>query len=131
MMRLIPFIGRILFSLIFIVASFGHFSQGEIQWAAAQGVPLANVLVPLSGILALVGGLSILLGYHAKIGAWLIVIFLVPVTFMMHRFWGLPDPEMVPMQQIHFMKNISILGGALFFTYYGSGPISLGSSVRK
>jgi uncharacterized membrane protein YphA (DoxX/SURF4 family) len=49
--------------------------------------PLASIAVPLSGVLAIAGGLSILLGYRAKLGACLIVVFLVPVTLMMHRFW--------------------------------------------
>jgi len=54
-----------------------HFSSQTIAYAASQGVPLASIAVPFSGLLALVGGLSILLGYRAKIGAWLIAVFLV------------------------------------------------------
>ena len=70
------------------------------------------------------GGLSILFGYKAKIGAWMLVLFLVPVTFMMHRFWGVSDPQAAQMQMIMFMKNISILGGALLITQFGAGPVS-------
>lgn len=121
----IALLGRILFSLIFIFSSFGHFTQQAIQYAAAQGTPLANILVPLSGVMALLGGVSILLGFKARYGAWLIVLFLIPVTLIMHRFWGLSDPAQAAMQQINFMKNVAMLGGALLIAYFGSGPLSV------
>jgi len=118
-------LGRFLFALIFVMSSFGHFSKQTIVYAAAQGVPLASLVVPFSGALALLGGLSILLGYRAKIGAWLIVLFLVPVSFSMHKFWGITDPTTAQMQMIHFMKNMSMLGGALLISQFGAGPLSL------
>jgi putative oxidoreductase len=121
---LVP-IGRALFALIFIAAAFGHFSSETIAYARHAGVPLANVAVPLSGVLSLIGGILVLLGYHARIGAWLIVLFLVPVTLTMHAFWAVPDPMMARMQQAMFLKNLSMLGGALLLAYFGAGPISL------
>ena len=118
-------IGRALFAAIFIAAGFGHFSTETIGLAGAQGIPFANILVPLSGILAIMGGVSILLGLHARLGAWLLVIFLLPVTFTMHAFWVITDPAARAMQQGMFMKNIAMLGGALLVAYFGAGPISL------
>lgn len=117
--------GRILFSAIFIMSGFLHFSQQEIGYAAQAGVPMARLLVPASGILALVGGLSILLGYRAKMGAWLLVLFLVPVTVMMHNFWAVKDPMMAQMQMAMFVKNMTILGGALLISQLGAGPWSI------
>ena len=90
-------------------------------------MPNANLLVPVSGLIAIVGGLSILLGFHGKVGAWLLVLFLVPVTFMMHNFWAVKDPMMQQFQMAMFLKNISMLGAALFFTQVGTGPLSLDS----
>jgi putative oxidoreductase len=101
-----------------------------IAYAASQGVPLASLAVPFSGLLALAGGLSILLGYRARIGAWLIVLFLVGVTPMMHNFWTVTDPMMYQMQMVMFMKNVSMLGGALVISQLGSGPWSLDSSRK-
>jgi len=124
-MKYTVLLGRVLFTALFIMAGPNHFKAGTIAYAAASGVPMANVLVPLSGIIALLGGLSILLGYKAKQGAWLIVLFLVPVTFSMHRFWGLADAQASMMQMVMFMKNMSILGGALMIAHFGSGPLSL------
>ncbi len=124
---LVTLAGRILFALIFVMAGAAHFSHQEIAYAAAQGVPLASFAVPFSGLMAMVGGLSILLGYHARVGAWLIVLFLVPVTLMMHNFWAVSDPMMHQMQLVMFMKNVSMLGGALLISQLGSGPLSLDS----
>ncbi|HMH80273.1 MAG TPA: DoxX family protein [Candidatus Acidoferrum sp.] len=126
-MRYLVALGRLLYSLIFVVAGFGHFTHQEIAYAAAQGIPFAGVLVPASGIMAIVGGLSILLGFHGKLGAWLLVLFLVPVTFTMHNFWAVKDPMMQQIQMAMFLKNISMLGSALFFTQIGTGPLSLDS----
>ncbi len=126
-MRYLIALGRLFYSLIFVVAGFGHFTHQEIAYAAAQGIPIAGVLVPASGIMAIAGGLSILLGFHGKLGAWLLVLFLVPVTFTMHNFWAVKDPMMQQIQMAMFLKNISMLGSALFFTQIGTGPLSLDS----
>lgn len=117
--------GRILYSFIFIMAAPGHFSQQDITYAGAAHVPFASLAVPLSGILALLGGLSIALGYKAKWGAWLLILFLIPVTLMMHNFWAVPDKMMAQMQMVMFIKNIALLGSALLISYFGSGPLSL------
>ncbi len=122
-------VGRVLYSLIFIMAGLSHFSKATIGFAASQGVPFASLAVPLSGVMAVAGGLSIALGYQTRIGALLIAIFLVPVTLMMHAFWKISDPMMQQIQMAMFMKNIAMLGGALTFTYFGAGPVSI--DLRK
>ncbi len=121
----IALLGRFLFSLIFVMSGPMHFTHQTIAFAASQGVPLASIAVPFSGVLALAGGLSILLGYRAKIGAWLLVLFLAGVTPMLHNFWAVSDPLMHQMQFVMFMKNLSMMGGALFFAAAGTGPWSL------
>jgi len=118
-------LGRFLFVLIFLMSGPRHFLSQTIAYAAAQGVPLASIVVPFSGVLAVAGALSILLGYRARIGAWLIVLFLVGVTPMMHKFWVVTDPMMYQMQFVMFMKNVSMLGSALFISQVGAGPWSL------
>lgn len=118
-------LGRLFFGAIFLASGPNHFTKQAIGYAASQGVPMASILVPISGLLAIAGGLSIVLGYHAKIGAWLIALFLVPVTFLMHKFWTVSDPMMAQIQMIMFMKNIAMLGGALLISQFGAGPFSL------
>ena len=124
-MRYVALAGRVTFSLIFLMTPLTHFSPQGIAYAAQQGLPLAAVLVPLSGVVAFAGALSLLLGYRAKLGAWLVVAFLIPVTAVMHGFWSVQDPMMRQVQLAMFMKNLSILGGALLITQFGAGPVSL------
>ncbi len=123
-------VARVLLSLIFIFAGLSHFSSGPIAYAASQGVPLASLAVPLSGVMSLAGGLSVALGYKAKWGGWILVAFLVPVTFMMHKFWAVTDPMMQQVQMAMFMKNLGLMGGALLVAYFGAGPYSLDARKR-
>jgi putative oxidoreductase len=122
-------IGRILFAFIFLMTVRAHFSSATIEYAAQKGVPLANVLVPLSAVIAFAGGLSIATGYKAKFGTLLIVLFLVPVTYYMHAFWKEADPMMQQMQMANFMKNLALTGAALIINYFGSGPLSLDNYI--
>jgi putative oxidoreductase len=124
-MKYAVLVGRVLYSAMFVMSLFTHFAPQSIAYAKQAGVPLAELVVPLSGLLAGAGGLSILLGYRAKIGAWLIVLFLVPVTLTMHAFWAVPDPMMAQMQLAMFLKNVAMLGSALLIAYFGAGPLSL------
>lgn len=124
-------LGRLLFTLIFLESVPMHFSAQGIGFAAHSGVPWPNVLVPLSGILALAGGLSVLIGYHARIGALLLALFLIPVTLMMHAFWNIPDAQMAHLQMIMFMKNVSMLGAALMVLHFGAGPISIDAARTR
>ena len=118
-------LGRVLFSLIFLTAAPRHFTHEGIQHAAALGVPAAGVLVPISGVMALVGGISVATGYKARWGAWLLVGFLMPVTWWMHGYWRLSDPAIVHVQQAMFAKNLSMLGAALLISRFGAGSVSI------
>src|SRR5438477_1864007 len=130
-MKYIVLIGRVLYCTIFLSAVSNHFSTAGVQYAERQGVPMPAILVPLAGVIALVGAVCVLFGYKAKFGAWLLVIFLVPVTLMMHNFWAVSDPMMARMQMAMFMKNISMLGGAVLITYFGSGTLSIDAYAGK
>lgn len=132
-MRFVELLGRLFFAAIFLLSAPKDFTQENINYnyAVNAGVPVANILVPLAGILALLGGLSIALGLYARIGAALVILFLVPVTLMMHNFWAYSDPQMHQMQQINFMKNLSMLGGSMAFAYFGAGPISIDAWITN
>ena len=123
--RYLAVAGRAFYSILFILAAPHLFSSATIAYAAQRGVPLSGLAVPLAGVIALAGGLSILLGYRARVGAWLIVLFLVPVTLWIHRFWAVSDPMQAQIEQVMFMKNVSMLGAALLIARFGAGPISL------
>ena len=121
-MKKLNITGRILFALIFLVSGFNHFSPATIAYADSQGVPMAAISVPFFGVIAIVGAVSIMVGYPGRIGALLIIVFLVPDTVFMHRFWSVSDPTMYQMQFINFMKNLALLGGAIMLLVRGTEP---------
>jgi len=118
-------LGRLFLVGPFLLTPLTHFSAQGIGYAAHQGVPLAGALVPLSGVIAVVGAISVLFGYYARAGAWLLVVFLVPVTLAMHNFWAVADPMAAKLQEAMFIKNLSMLGGALLVAHFGAGPVSV------
>lgn len=126
-MKITLLAGRILFSMIFLMSGVMHFVKFSetVGFAASKGVPMPGIGTFVATLLMLAGGLSVLLGYKAKIGAVLLVVFLVPTSFMMHAFWAASDPMMMQMEMASFMKNMSMAGGALIIAYFGSGPMSL------
>ena len=130
-MRALFPVARILFALIFIIAAPRHFTREGIEHAASLGLPAASFAVPLSGVMALVGGLSVVIGYRTRWGAWVLVAFLVPVTLVMHRYWRQTDPAAFHIQQAMFVKNLSMLGGALLITQFGAGRISIDELTER
>lgn len=118
-MEFLVLLARICFSLIFINSGIGHFKNGKYMagYAESKGVPLPLLSVYMSGGIFLLGGLSILLGLWVSIGALLIAAAMLPVTFMMHDFWTHDDPETKQGEQIHFFKNIALIGGAFLVAY--------------
>src|SRR5262249_39860485 len=124
-------IGRQLFAMIFMLASAGHFTPAKIALAAEHGVPMATVLVPISGVIALLGGLSVLFGYRAPIGGLLLVVFLVPVTLFMHNFWAAPDTAMFRVQLIQFVRNLVLLACACQVMRVGAGSLSLDAMMER
>jgi putative oxidoreductase len=120
---------RILFATIFVLAAPRHFTLDAISHAAGRGVPWPRLAVPLSGVIALAGGLGLLLGYQTCWSALALVVFLVPVTLGMHAYWQIADPVQRHVQRAMFMKNAALIGGALAFAVSGAGPYSLDAMV--
>ncbi|HEY6443682.1 MAG TPA: DoxX family membrane protein [Candidatus Acidoferrales bacterium] len=105
-------IGRILIGGFFIIAGINHFARLKMMagYAKMKGTPAPELAVGTSGILLLLGGLSLLLGFHPTIGVILVAIFLLPTTFMIHNFWAVQDPQAKMNDLVNFEKNIAILG---------------------
>jgi len=122
-------IGRIIVGVYYLFNAASHFMQLEMMsgYAGSKGVPAPKSAVAGSGLLLLIGGLSILLGYQPLIGVIALVLFLLPVTFMMHNFWAIEDPQMKMSDMVNFMKNMALLGSALMFLAIPTPwPFSLG-----
>jgi putative oxidoreductase len=121
---LVP-LGRLLFAAVFVIFAPLSFAPQSVAFAAQQGVPLPAILVPLAAVIEVAGGLSVILGCRARIGAGLLILFLVPVTAVMHNFWAVRDPMMAQMQEGFFLANVSRIGACLLIAYFGAGPVSL------
>jgi putative oxidoreductase len=119
-------IGRVLFALLFVSSGLqAHLGEGGKQgreYARSMGAPSPDLLVPLSGVAIIAGGLMIALGLWADLGALLIIGFLAGITPIMHAYWKIEDPQMQQLQAAMFFKNVALLGAALIIFYiYNQG----------
>ena len=122
-------LGRILFGALFVSASIGFFVDlpGSTQYAEKRGMPQAKNAVILAGIAYLLGGASVILGIWGDLGALLLIVTLIPVTFLMHKFWAERDLEAKQIQLSMFMKNIALIGGAvLLFSFFARDTFGFG-----
>jgi uncharacterized membrane protein YphA (DoxX/SURF4 family) len=113
-------LGRILFALIFLNAGITVHLIGRAQgvaYAKNYNVPLAELGVPLTGVMAVLGSVSIVVGVWGDLGALLIAAFLLLITPLMHAYWKETDPMQRMVQQVMFNKNTAMLGGALVLFY--------------
>lgn len=130
---LLLLIGRVVFSYFFIYSGFNHLTKlsSYSQYAGASGVPSPTLATAVSGLMLLVGGFSILLGFRPGWGALLIALFLVTAAFTVHKFWGLTDPMQAANQAAQFWKNIALTGACLMIYAFAAlnptpWPYSLG-----
>jgi uncharacterized membrane protein YphA (DoxX/SURF4 family) len=115
-------LGRVMFATIFILSGIGHLTrlEGMSQYAAAFNVPQPQVSVLVTGLMILFGGLSLLLGVKVRIGALVLVLFLIPAAIYMHPFWGVADQMQAAAQQAHFLKNLSLAGASLIIYVFSA-----------
>lgn len=121
-------IGRIFLSTIFIfeaIDSSLYFGKTKLKMTDI-GITWNQDLLLFGAIFLLaMGGLMVLLGYRSTLGAIMLLIYWVPVTFMVHDFWNCPEKVELRNQSILFMNNIAIIGGLLMLVGKGSGRYSI------
>lgn len=125
-MDVIVLIGRILFVFVFLTSGYAHFFQRNMMapYAASRGVPMAMPATLAGGVLLVAGGLSVLFGIWADLGALLLFIFLVPTAILMHGFWKETDATAKMTEMVQFSKDLGLAGASLmlfaFFSYAGN-----------
>src|ERR1700722_12949518 len=126
-------LGRLLLCTIFLLAAVGnkipHFSD-VARIMESVGVPAPSFLLVGAIVFLLVGSLSVIVGYKARVGAALLLTFLVLASYYFHPFWKL-EGQAQQEQMIHFMKNLSMMGAMLFVIANGSGPMSVDALLAK
>jgi uncharacterized membrane protein YphA (DoxX/SURF4 family) len=121
---IIVLIGRILFVVLFLFSALGHLTATDqlAGYAASKGVPFPKPAVLISGLLLLAGGISVLFGIWADLGALFLVIFLLPTAYLMHGFWR-ESGEARMNEQVQFNKDLALGGASLmlfaFFSFVG------------
>lgn len=123
-------VGRILFAGVFVWAGISHLIDldGSTRAAATRvAEPAARFLTVASSIAYILGGLSVILGIWGDLGALLLIVTLIPVTFVGYTFWAERDPDVRRMQQALFLKNIALIGGAvLLFSFFARDTFGAG-----
>lgn len=111
----LAWVGTTLFSAIFIASGIGHLTKTDAMagYAAHKGVPSARLMVQLSGVILLVGGLSVLTHIALSVGAFLLALFCLAAAFQMHAFWKETDATAKMNEQTAFLKDLALAGAAL------------------
>lgn len=126
-MDVVFLIGRILYSALFFGSAMGHLTKSDDMggYAASKGIPAAKVMVLVTGVQILVGGLMVLLGLWGDLGALLLALFLLGAAFLMHAFWKESDPMAKQMEMIQFNKDVALAGAALAFFWVFQNGVGL------
>ena len=121
-----PLIGRMLLAVLFLQSGWHKIFDFEKTTAsiAAKGVPLPEVMLVLTIIIVLGGGLMLLFGWYARWAALVLFLWMIPATLLYHAFWTY-EPAQLFNQTNHFLKNLAITGALLMVAGMGSGPFSL------
>lgn len=119
-------VGRICIGALFIWAAF----EKLIHWSATvahvkqREVPYASLALPLAIAIQIFGGLSLFLGYQIRIGALILILFIIPATIRFHDFWNLEGTERT-IEKTQFMKDVAIFGSLLYILVFGGGNFSM------
>lgn len=127
-MEILLLLGRIIFGGFFVISGINHFTNVKMMsgYAGSKNVPAPALAVVGSGVLLVVGGLSVLLGILPILGLLLLILFLIPASVLMHNFWTIQDPQARAADQINFLKNMALTGAALALMYGATDwPLSL------
>jgi len=128
----IALIGRILLSAIFLVSGFAKLTDpsGTMAHMEKAGISHAETLLYIAAFAELLGGLSLLLGLLTRLGAAGLFVYMIVISVVMHKFWGMPA-DAAKMQFVQFMKNLCIMGGLAMVVAYGPGRYSIDERRRS
>lgn len=116
-MEIIFLIGRILFGALFLESGWSHFMRNTqlALYAQSRGVPMPRIVVFVTGLIIVAGGLGLILGIYVKLSIILLSLFLLGTLLKIHTFWKEADPSSKAMERTQFFKNAALLGALLMF----------------
>lgn len=124
-------IGRVLLALMFVLAGISKIGgfDGTVGYIASKGLPLPSLLAAATIALELFGGLALIVGWQTRWAALALALFTLAASVIFHNFWALPAEQQM-VQQLMFMKNLSVAGGMLVLSAFGAGAFSLDGRSR-
>ena len=134
---LLTLLGRFMIAAIFVMSAAGNKIPKFAEVAKTMegvGVPQPQILLAGAIAFLLIGGLSVAIGYKARFGAFLLLVFLAAATYYFHAFWKVDveaEPEKFQEQMIAFMKNLALAGTMVFLIGNGAGSGSIDALSRK
>lgn len=119
-------VGRLGLAALFLWSGYGKlaFMDGNIAYMKSVGLPAAALLIWAALLVELVGGAVLATGWKARWAAAVLTVFTIVATFLFHAYWNAPADQALN-QQIHFMKNVAIIGGLLGVVSHGAGRYAL------
>ena len=125
-------IARLLLALMFVLSGFSKLTglEGSAGYIASAGLPAPTLLALGAGLVELVGGVLLVIGWQARWAALALAAFTLLASVLFHNFWAMPADKAF-MQQLMFMKNLAVVGGLLFVFAFGAGTLSLDNSRRS
>lgn len=119
-------VGRVALAVLFLWSGYTKlvYMDGNVGYMKAYGMPAAELLIWPALMVELAAGAMLLLGWKVRWAAVALALFTIPATFIFHAYWGVPADQVLN-QQIHFVKNLAILGGLLSVIAHGSGRFGL------
>lgn len=122
-MQILFLMGRILLGGYFVYSGYNHFKNldGMTGYAKMKGVPIARASVVVTGLMMALGGMTIIINRYAIIGMCLIILFLIPTTVMMHKFWKEADVNAKVGERINFTKNLALIGAIIIIIMISIG----------
>jgi len=111
---LILVVGRIFLSAFILLSGVTKILRNKmmVEYAMSKKMPMPYAAIALAALIELAGGISVLIGFHARIAAAILIVYLIPTTLIFHNFWAASGAEKQN-QAVHFMKNVAIMGGLL------------------
>ena len=127
-------VGRVMLSTIFLLSTAGNkIPQFSVvaENMQGEGIPMPKLMLAGAIIFLLAGSISVILGYKARVGALLLLIFLVLASYFYHDFWAFDDVQRKQQEVVAFMKNMAMIGAMLLIIANGAGPMSLDNRCAK
>ena len=129
---IVPFAGRLLLMYIFVTSGVSKVIawNNNIAYMSTRHLPMLPVLLAVAAIIELGGSICIVIGYHARIAAFVMFLYTAALTVLFHNYWSFTG-QLAGTQETHFRKNLAIMGGLLMLAYSGPGAWSIRSADRK